>query len=154
MEDPMTRFTSTSRRFALSALAAFAMAALPQASLAANGDGSGLWKVNTSKSKVGSDVSRLVIERVKASEGTTGTFLVINRGNAYLATPAGSSDGIQPANYSAWKGMTLTKIGTGVRTIEDCFARCQYGQLGKSLKVTFRNVGTPEQMSGVLALNQ
>jgi hypothetical protein len=150
----MTLFTSTTRRIALS-LAAFAVAtALPQASFAANGPEAGLWKVNTAKSRVGSDFSRLVIERVKATDGTAGAFLVINKGSAYLATPTGSSGGVQPVDDSTWKGMKLTKIGTGVRAIEDCTLQCQYGRIGNSLRVTFRNTAPAEQMSEAFALNR
>lgn len=150
-----TIISTAAHRIVIATVAALALAtALPQAGFAAGAE-AGLWKINPALSNADSRSSRLVIERVKEAEGTQGPFLVISRGNAYLATPAGTSGGVQPANYSAWKGMKLTKIGTGVRAIDDCGSTCRFGQVSNRLKLTFRNVGAgAETMTNVLALNR
>src|SRR5262245_13641626 len=155
MEDPMTHFTSTARRIVVSALAAIALAtAVPEAGFAANGSSAGLWKVNIARSKVATRSSRIVIERAKGTDGTAGVFLVISKGNAYLATPAASSGGIAQVDYSTLKGMKLVKVGTGVRAIDECGSVCRSGQIRGHLSVTFRNVGTGHEMNEAFVLNR
>jgi hypothetical protein len=155
MEEPMNTIMSTAaRRIVISAFATLALTALPQAALAANTD-TGLWKVNPALSKSDSRSSRLVIERVKGTEGTEGSFVVIARGNVYLATPATASSGVQQADHSAWKGMKLTHIGRGARAINDCGVGCRFGEVSDRLTVTFRNTDAgSETMTNVLALGR
>ena len=152
----ITNLSATTRRIALSTFAALAFSvALPQDTLAA-GTEAGFWKVNPVLSKSASGLSRLVIERVKTTDGIGGAFVVINKGNIYLATPAaGTSSGAQPVELSTWRGMKLTQIGANVKAVdEDCGARCRFGDVSDRLKVTFRNVGAGEQMSNILALGR
>jgi hypothetical protein len=147
-----TIMTTAARRIVLSTVAALALAALPQASFAANGPAAGLGKINPALSKTATRSSRLVIERAKATDGTADAFVVISRGNIYLATP---SSGVQAADYGTWKGMKLTHIGTGVRAIDDCLSNCRFGQVSDRLTVRFRNIGAgSETMTNVLALKK
>ena len=142
-------------RTALCALAALALAvALPHAGFAA-GREAGLWKINPSLSTSNSRGSRLVIERAKAMDGTSSTFVVINGGSVYLVTPAADASlGVKSANYGAWKGMKLTQIGKGAKVVNDCDYLCRFGDVSDRLKLSFRNVGAGQQMSSVLAGNQ
>jgi hypothetical protein len=158
MEKPMNTIMSTAaRRIVISTLAAVAMAmALPQAGFAAgNLPEAGLWKINPALSNSNAWSSRLVIERAKATDGTAGAFVVISRGNIYLATPATASSGVQPVDHGAWKGMKLTHIGRGARAINVCGSGCRFGEVSDRLTVTFRNTGAgAETMDSVLALNR
>jgi hypothetical protein len=154
MENPMnTTISTAARRIVISTLAAVALTtALPQASFAANGPAAGLWKINPALSKSDSRSSKLVIERAKATDGTAGAFVVISKGDIYLATP---SSGVQAVDYGAWKGMKLTKVGTGLRAIDDCGSTCRFGQVSDRLTVRFRNTGAgSETMNNVLAVNR
>lgn len=150
-----TILSTTARRIALSTFAALAFSvAFPQAGFATSAE-AGLWKVNPALSKADSRSSRLVIDRVKVMDGSGGAFIVINKGNVYLAAPANAaSSDVKPAGFAAWKGMTITQIGTGVRAIDECHTRCRFGEVSNRLKVTFRNVGAGEQMSNILATSQ
>ena len=150
-----TIISTAAHRIVIAAVAALALTALPQAGFAANTE-AGLWKINPALSKSNSRSSKLVIERAKATEGTTGAFVVISRGNVYLATPAAdASPGVKAADYGAWNGMKLTHIGRGVRAINDCGVGCRFGEVSDRLTVTFRNTGAAsETMTNVLALNR
>jgi hypothetical protein len=150
-----TTISTTTRRIVMSAVAALALTALPQAGFAA-GTEAGLWKVNPALSKSDSRSSRLVIDRVKATDGSAGTLVVISKGRVYLATPAASSSsGVQAVDYKAWNGMNLTQIGLGARAINHCGVDCRFGDVGDRLTVTFRNTGAgSEMMSNALALNR
>jgi hypothetical protein len=102
----------------------------------------------------------MVIERVQKGETVTneGTFLVISKGKAYLATPMTASaagGGATAVDYKAWGGMKLEHIGTNVRAIDDCGTRCQHGFLGDRMTVTFKAVKKPAQPArSVVALDE
>jgi hypothetical protein len=157
MEQTMnTIISTTARRIVISTLAAVALTtALPQAGFAANGPAAGLWRINPALSKSDPRSSKIVIERAKATDRTAGAFVVISRGNVYLATPATAASGVQPVDHSTWKGMHLTQIGTGVRAIDECGAGCRFGEVGDRLIVRFRNTDAGnEAMTNVLALGR
>jgi hypothetical protein len=156
MEKTMNTIISTAaRRIVIATVATLALTALPQAGFAANGPAAGLWKINPALSKSDTRSSKLVIERAKATDGTGGAFVVISRGNVYLATPATASSGVQAVDHSAWKGMKLTQVGTGVRAIDECGSACRFGEVGDRLIVRFRNTDAGnEAMTNVLALGR
>jgi hypothetical protein len=139
--------TATPHRPVVSGVAALILAvALPQAGVAMSMSEAGLWKVT--RSTIGPYTGKMVLERVRKGEAVTseGTFLVISRGKAYLATPMTASsgaDGKTLVDYQAWGGMKLEHIGTRVRAINDCGALCQHGFLGDRMTVTFRTVKKP-----------
>jgi hypothetical protein len=153
MEDPMT--LSITRRRIIPILSALAfVTGLPDVSLAMAAPSTGLWKVDIAKSKFGTGSSTVIVERAKASDGTTRTFLVINGGKAYLATAAANaSNGVAAVDYSSWKGMKLVQIGANVRAKEECYVRCQFGVPSARMILTFRTVNAGRQpMADLLAL--
>ena len=151
----ITTLSAATRRIALSTFAALAVSvAVPQAGFASD-VAAGLWKINPALSKSDSRSSRLVIDRAKGLDGTSGAFVVIDKGKVYLATPASAaSSGVAATAVSTWRGMKLTQIGAGARAIVECGARCRFGEVGDRMNLTFKNVGAGEQMSTILALGQ
>jgi hypothetical protein len=148
--------TPTAKRNVISALAAVLLAAaVPQAGLAMTNSETGLWRVT--KQTMGPNSGRMVIERVKKGEAVNngGTFLVIRKGKAYLATPQSiaGAGGATAVNYSAWSDMKLEHIGTNVRAVDDCFSRCQHGFQGDRMTVTFKTVKAAQPAApGIVAL--
>ena len=150
-----TIISTAAHRIVISAVAALALTALPQAGFAADTE-TGLWKINLALSKSNSRSSRLVIERAKATDGSTGAFVVINRGTStWRRQPAAASSGRPGGRLRRLERHEAHAYRHRRARHQRLRRRCRFGEVSDRLTVTFRNTGAAsETMTNVLALNQ
>jgi len=128
--------------------AVFLAAALPQASFAASGVESGVWKLNMTQSKFGTGASTIVMQRDTAAKPAAANdangphaFLVISNRKVYLAESgdayATAANGVTNIEYLSTHGMRLTEIGDRVHVQDLCGFRCQSGLSENTITLRF-----------------
>ena len=111
-----------------------------------------LWRVNPAKSHVGTGSTTLVLERVTGdaahadANGASGTgaFIVISRGNVYVAESggvAGKASPLRAVDYPRWRDMKFVQIGANAHSTDVCSFHCQAGLADDRMTIEFKSNG-------------